>query len=121
VPPHTLRHLAMAVFVAATLAVAWAMFRPEPPPQAFEQSDKFGHLAAFFVLALSGRLAFPRIPGPAFWLGFCVLAFGLEYLQGALRPLRYFSLADAAANWLGAGLAAGVWVWWKKRVARQLS
>lgn len=114
-PPHTqaalLRRWAELVFVASCVAVVWGMFRPEPPAQVFSNSDKVAHLAAFFVLALSGRLAFPRLPEPAFWLTFLFMALGLEHLQGTLRPLRLFSLADAAANALGTGLAAGAWLW----------
>lgn len=107
----SLRHWATLVFVLSCIAVAWGMFRPEPPAQVFSNSDKVAHLAAFFVLALSGRLAFPRLPEPAFWLGFLFLALGLEYLQGAVRPLRLFSLADAGANALGTALAAAAWFW----------
>lgn len=107
----SLRQWATIVFAVSCVAVAWGMFRPEPPAQVFSHSDKVIHLAAFFVLALSGRLAYPRLAEPAFWLTFLFLAVGLEYLQGALRPLRLFSLADAAANALGTGLAAGAWLW----------
>lgn len=111
IPLHIIRRWGRLLFIVSCILVLWAMFRPEPPPQPFKHSDKLGHVAAFFILAVTGRISFPRLPGTGFWIASLLLAWGLEYFQGALLPLRLFSLADAAANALGTGLAAGVWLW----------
>src|SRR5690606_21129125 len=114
-----LGRIATPVFLLSAALVIWAIFRPTPPSLLFSHSDKIAHLAAFFVMALSGRFAFPRIPEPVFWLSFLLLAIGLECLQGALRPLRLFSLADALANALGTGLAAAAWRWPRSPLAHR--
>ncbi|MNZ91900.1 VanZ like family protein [compost metagenome] len=88
----------------------YGLFRPESPPQLFEQSDKALHLLAFAALALSSRLAFPRMPAWLLWGGLLALAPLLEWLQKVLQPARQFSELDIAANLLGVVLA---WLGWQ--------
>lgn len=100
-------------FVLCLGAVMYGMFRPEPPPEVFTHSDKWGHVLAFLGLAVTGRLALQRWPVWIFWPVMLALAPLLEWLQGATRPLRWFSLGDAAANVAGVFLAMlllGLWV-----------
>jgi len=81
------------------------MFKPTPPPDAVAHSDKAGPIAAFFLLALSGRFAMLNLPWFLFWPSFMALSFSLEYLLSALRPLRVFSLGDSYSNIVGVLLA----------------
>jgi hypothetical protein len=99
------RALPIAFFAICLCVVIYAIFRPEPPPELFSQSDKWGHIAAFLALCVSGRLAFPSIPAAPFWLAFVALAPLLEWLQHLVRPLRYFSYGDVLANLGGVLLA----------------
>jgi len=98
----------VVIFAACMGVVLYGIFRHEPPPQIFYQSDKAGHVFAFLALCISGRLAFPKINPLSFWLFFLALALLLEGLQQNLRPLRSFSYEDIAANFLGVGLAMAV-------------
>lgn len=99
----------LLLFAGCCLTLAYGLFRPESPPQLFEQSDKALHLLAFGALALSARLAFPRLPGWSFWGLLLALAPLLEWLQHHLQPARQFSELDIAANLLGVALA---WLGW---------
>ena len=100
------------LFLACLSIMLYGTFRPEPPPDLFAHSDKWGHGLGFTALALSARMALHFVPWPVFWLltaGFAVL---LEFLQAAWRPLRIFSMADAYANLLGVVIALGVVMAW---------
>lgn len=90
--------------------LGYGLFRPEAPPQLFAQSDKALHLLAFAALALTTRLAFPRLPGWPLWSLLLLLAPFLEWLQHHLQPARQFSTMDIAANLLGVMLA---WLGWQ--------
>ncbi len=100
----------LLLFVACAAVLFYGMFRPESPPALFEQSDKALHLLAFGALALSSRLAFPRMPAWLLWGGLLPLAPFLEWLQKAVQPARQFSELDIAANLLGVALA---WLGWQ--------
>ena len=89
------------LFVVVVAAVAYGLFRPEPPPMVFEQSDKVGHVLAFLGLSVSARWVFWRANAYLFWSVMLLLAPLLEYLQGVLRPSRFFSIEDGYANMLG--------------------
>ena len=97
-----------AIFLLALAALAYGIFRPAPPERIFENSDKVGHFIAFFGVSFMGRLALHKIPGWIYWSSWFVLAGLLEYLQGALRPLRHFSVEDAYANAIGVVIAITV-------------
>ena len=96
-------------FQACLAVFLYGMFRPESPPELFEQSDKALHLLAFGALALTSRLAFPRLPGWLLWSTLLALAPLLEWLQKYLQPARQFSELDIAANLLGVALG---WLGW---------
>lgn len=102
-----MRPLPFAVCLAVLL---YGMFRPESPPELFEQSDKLLHLLAFGALALSARLAFPRFPSGLLWGTLLALAPFLEWLQHYLQSGRQFSELDIAANLVGVALA---WLGWR--------
>lgn len=93
------------IFLLALAALAYGIFRPAPPERIFENSDKVGHFIAFFGVSFMGRLALYKIPSWIYWSSWFVLAGLLEYLQGALRPLRHFSIEDAYANAIGVVIA----------------
>ncbi len=112
--PADKRWIAQALFFTLMAALAYSLFRPTPPPEVFSQSDKVGHLLAFAVVCLSGRLALQRMPGNYYWGSWLLLAFLLEYLQGALRPLRVFSLEDALANAIGIMMGLIIWILLKR-------
>ncbi|THG87289.1 VanZ family protein [Pseudomonas sp. A-1] len=97
------------MFASCCLALAYGLFRPESPPQLFDESDKVLHLLAFACLALTARQAFQRLPGWLLWLLLLALAPSLEWLQHYLQPARQFSALDIAANLMGVGLAWLVW------------
>ena len=98
-------------FVACILVVLYGLFRPEPSPNLFEQSDKFLPVLAFGALSLSSRLAFQRVAGWPLWGVLLLLAPLLEWLQYRLQPARQFNLDDILANLLGVTLAfIGVWL-----------
>lgn len=100
----------LLLFGACCAVFLYGLLRPESPPQLFEQSDKVLHLLAFAALALSSRLAFPRMPVWLLWGGLLALAPFLEWLQKAVQPARQFSELDIAANLLGVVLA---WLGWQ--------
>lgn len=105
--------------MVCSAVLLYGMFRPESPPELFEQSDKLLHLLAFGTLALTARLAFARIPGWLLWGTLLALAPFLEWLQHYLQPGRQFSELDIAANLAGVALA---WLGWHglRRVYRRL-
>ena len=94
---------------------------PQPPPGGFgEFWDKYLHFAAYAGLALALAYATAhwrdqpyRRAAIVFGVAVC---YGLlmEFVQGPL-PNRYFSLADALANALGASLVV-VWFLVERRI-----
>jgi VanZ family protein len=98
------RSICWLSFLGCLSAVLYGIFRPTPPEMIFENSDKVGHLLAFFLLSVTARLAMPYMPWYWFWTIFVELAFLLEYLQGLWMPLRQFSLQDSYANLCGVAI-----------------
>lgn len=99
----------VCLFVLCCVVLGYGMFRPESPPDLFEESDKVLHVLAFGALALSSRLAFTRLSGVWIWPPLVLLAPVLEYLQHAVQPGRQFSVWDISANVLGVILARLGW------------
>lgn len=97
------------LFILCCALLGYGMFRPESPPELFEQSDKVMHLLAFGGLALSARLAFTRFSGLLLWPVLLLLAPVLEYSQHYFQPVREFSYGDMLANTLGVLLALLSW------------
>ncbi|SDI09219.1 hypothetical protein SAMN05216588_11169 [Pseudomonas flavescens] len=98
------------LFLACCAVMAYGLFRPEPPPDLFEESDKFLHLAAFTGLALVSRIAFARTPGWLLWGLLYLQAPLLEWLQHSLQPHREFSHLDILANLCGISIALALWI-----------
>lgn len=67
-------------------------------------SDKLGHVLAYGILTLLGRVAYPRHTLPVL-AGVVVLGLALEGLQH-LAPTRTFEWLDVAAN--GVGIVLGL-------------
>lgn len=99
----------IAAFILCCCVMAYGLFRPEPPPDLFDGSDKMFHLIAFGGLALITRIAFPAAPGWFLWGLLYAQAPLLEYLQHALRWSRAFSYGDILANVCGVTLALIAW------------
>ncbi len=106
------RNCFLVLFLLCLALVLYGIFRPEPPPELFSQSDKVGHVLAFLALGVTGRASFPVLSPWFFWPPLLVAAPALEWLQHATRPLRIFSVEDAASNLAGAVLAMGVAAAW---------
>ncbi len=102
----------LMLFILCCAAMAYGLFRPQAPPDLFQQSDKAWHLIAFAGLALSARLAFERAPAWRVWGPLYIQAALLEYAQHALQSSRQFSWEDGLANIIGVTLAMmfhGLW------------
>lgn len=100
----------LVTFCGCCVLLSYGLFRPLPPPEFFDQSDKLQHLLAFAGLALTCRMAFPQVSNRLFWTLILPLAPLLEWLQHVLQPLtRNFSLNDALANFAGLMLAGVIW------------
>jgi VanZ family protein len=102
------------LFLVCGLVLMYGIFRPAPPPELFEQSDKFLHLLAFVALTLSGRAALSKVPALPFWSLFLMLGPALEVAQHWFQPGRVFSVEDAIANIAGSLLAAAFWCLWRR-------
>src|SRR5690606_13588114 len=100
------REWKVGLFGFCFAALVYAVFRPEPPPELFTNSDKLGHLVAFGLVALSATFAFPDSKIRVISL-LLVMAPLMEVLQGMLNPARMASHEDALANVTGV-LLAGV-------------
>ncbi|GLX14886.1 MULTISPECIES: hypothetical protein [Pseudomonas] len=98
------------LFLACCALLAYGLFRPEPPPDLFNESDKFLHLIAFGGLSLVTRFAFPGTPGWLLWPLLFIQAPLSEWLQHLLQPTREFSTMDVLANFCGIALALLFWV-----------
>jgi hypothetical protein len=98
------------LFLIFSGVLLYSLFRPTSPPDVFANSDKVGHVLIFFAVSLSGRLSKVPIPDWLHWPLWAFLAMALEYLQGAARPLRIFSIEDAYANVTGVLLGLLGWL-----------
>ncbi|MCW2290606.1 MULTISPECIES: VanZ family protein [Pseudomonas] len=98
------------MFLACCAVLAYGLFRPEPPPDLFDESDKFLHLLAFAGLSLVSRIAFPTVPGWALWSLLYIQAPLLEWLQHYFQPSREFSQLDVLANLCGISIALVLWI-----------
>lgn len=91
-------------FFAAVLFTLVMALQPHPPALPGQEMDKVQHIAAFFTLAVLGRLAFPRIP-LAWLLGaLALLGAAIEIAQLIPGLNRHADLAD----WLADIIAAAV-------------
>lgn len=95
-------------WLAIVVVVVLSLMPPISLSSAPEGSDKWGHFAAYFVLAASAtQLITSRTGLLLAGAGLVLLGIGLEFAQGALTEDRMRDPMDALANTLGvvAGLA----------------
>lgn len=95
-----------AAFILAVIIVAYLSLKPGIPGQIYDGLDKWRHIAAYGVLAVSGSLAFPA--RRCFWpllVGLTLYGAVLELAQTAV-PYRTGSWPDFGANM--AGVVIGV-------------
>jgi len=98
------------IFMAALIAIAWASLVPQDVRPQTGFWDGWEHLAAYFVLGITGFIAFPS-PSHRLKMLVLIIVYGivLEVMQGFL-PGRMPGVVDALANSIGAGLAfLAVW------------
>lgn len=103
--------LRLVPLVLALLALLWVGLGADPIPKSFPHEDKLYHFVGFFVLALTLRLAFPRLA--LVWF----LALGLGTAV-AIEAVQFFmesrdaSLGDMIANVAGIvmGWLASRWI-----------
>ncbi len=115
-----LRRVRLLLFMLCATVLLYGLFRPAPPPDLFQQSDKVLHLLAFAALSFTGRAAFPTLSPVLFWGLFLLLGPALEATQHLLQPTRVFSLEDAIANVAGITLGCAAW-WITHRLERRYS
>ena len=100
------RGLARAGLPLLLVVVSWGSLRPAPEMMGVAGADKLLHLLAYGLIAGVARWAGLRgvwaVALAALW------GAGLELGQGWMPTGRDASLADAAANLVGALLGAGV-------------
>ncbi|MBV6272970.1 hypothetical protein KVP09_08570 [Alcaligenaceae bacterium CGII-47] len=98
------------LFLGCLLVFCYGVFRPEPPPDLFQDSDKALHILAFAGLSFSARLGLDRAPAWLLWPALVVLAPLTEWLQHIVQPTREFSLGDIQANLAGIVLGSLTWM-----------
>lgn len=117
----------LRLFLACLAVFCYGVFRPESPPELFQESDKVMHVLAFLVMGLCSALAaWGRRYAWLVWPALAAAAPLVEWLQHALQPgTRDFSLGDIAGNLVGVVLAALAWRiiirWLKPVVGRNAS
>ena len=93
------------------VAIVWlgCLMPPPPLPPLADHSDKWQHLAAYFLLAGSGvQLWHGR---RALWrlgLGLCLMGLAIELAQGLLTATRQADAGDLLANTLGVAAGLGL-------------
>jgi VanZ family protein len=97
------RRAAQAAFGLALVVLAVVLLLPSQAMPATGLWDKLEHAAAFAVLGLLGRAAFPRHAWPLA-LGLIAFGWACEALQVRV-PGRTATLGDAVANAVGVLLA----------------
>jgi VanZ family protein len=90
-----LRLVRFAFWAAATFALVMALL---PHPPVLPASDKLQHMAAFFVITVLGRMAYPRFPWVKLLLA--LVAFGgfIELVQEIPELHRDSQLSDWIAD-----------------------
>lgn len=105
------------LFWLALIAITLLALSPRPPAVADLGWDKLNHLAAFALLGLLARLAWPAQRLARWLLGLLVYGGLLEIAQG-LTPNRQAEWADLLADALGLLVAlalAQCWQRWQQR------
>ncbi len=99
------RPLWLAIGWGLVALVVYLSLTPQPVDLQVNHGDKYSHLLAYFVLMGWFQQLYPAQVSRLLLLGlFIATGIGLEYLQG-MGGMRFFDVADMAANALGALLA----------------
>jgi VanZ family protein len=107
--------LALYALAAAILLVLCILPSRELPDPG--TGDRFEHLAAWFVLTITGYLLAPkrRLAIPAFALAYGV---AIEIAQAAVPTGRHGDPLDLAADAVGVALAVGLFLGFQRMAAR---
>ncbi len=96
------RPLWLAIGWGLVALVIYLSLTPQPVELHVSHGDKYTHLLAYFVLMGWFQQLYPGRFSRLLLLGmFIGMGVGLEYLQG-MSGVRFFDVADMAANALGA-------------------
>jgi VanZ family protein len=91
------------------LAISLSLLKPPPIGLDLPDSDKLGHLLAYFTLSAWAVMLFAtRRAWVLAALALIALGVGLEFAQGTLTSYRLQDPKDAIANTLGVLLGLGV-------------
>jgi VanZ family protein len=101
------------LFWLALIAITLLALSPRPPAVADLGWDKLNHLAAFALLGLLARLAWPAQSLVRWLLSLLVYGGLLEIAQG-LTPNRQAEWGDLLADALGLLLALGLSLGWER-------
>jgi len=114
------RWASWAQWLVLTSIATYLSLVSDPGPVFVSVWDKLLHVICWFVLLLSLRLAWQRLPG-FYWgaLGLFAYSTLIEILQ-TLNPDRQFSLGDVIANGVGIALGCVVAHWGYPMVERVL-
>lgn len=92
------------LFVIAGSVALWGMLSHHPRiPRWVHRHDKAMHFAAFAILAVFARGAWPASPLLHLWVALVLMGLLMEGLQQLLTR-RFFCWKDALANALGAAV-----------------
>jgi hypothetical protein len=108
------RPLAPLLLLIALTCVAGLAFSPHPLPMPVPEEAQ--HLAAFAVLALLSRPAFPGASRIQLAIALVALGGAIELLQWAFTP-RHAEWRDWASDAAGAALAIGLQAAWLRLIS----
>jgi len=97
-------HLCKYLTFAALAVILVMSLKPAGSVGGIAHIDKVLHLGAYAVLASLARLGWPKLWGGWIFLGLAMFGIGIEVAQHMMNLGRTASLADIAANLLGAAL-----------------
>lgn len=95
-------NLCKCLTFAAVAVIVMMSLRPSLSVGGIAHIDKVLHFGAYAVLAGLARLGWPKLWGGWIFLGFAALGVAIEIAQHTMNLGRTGSLADVAANLLGA-------------------
>ena len=89
----------------AALALILVMsLKPSVSVGGMPHADKILHFGAYAVLAILARLGWPKHWGGLIFIGLAIFGVGIEIAQHTMNLGRMGSIADVAANFVGAAL-----------------
>lgn len=98
-------------FVACLFIISSASLMKVAAPPSGSNIDKVLHILAYGALTTGMVFALPKRSLTIIFVTTFIFGLIIEFLQGAIGEGRTASLADAAANGLGALIIIGLWIW----------